>query len=338
MSPASPRLEDYRAGEVRRGPETVHIDLSNACNLNCIGCWNHSPYLTRPRPAEWKRQRADAGRVRALLADLRDLETERVIFSGSGDPGTHPKLLDLIACASRLGLKTTLISNLGLLDPAELLAAGVTTLLVNVWAGTAETYATTHPNQRPEAFGRLAEKLRALRPRNVALVNVVCRQNCHELVEMVEFAASVGARRLHLKVASTGEGTEAVALGPAERAQVLAQADAVARRLAETGVGANLELFLSQVRAPEEAEAPAGVPGCYAGWFYSRVYVDGRVFLCCKHETLVGDISRQSFREIWFGDAYRAMRARLRAGRLFPFCAHCGNRDLNASVHRRLQG
>jgi len=330
-APLPARLQDYLDGVVRRGPETVHVDLSNACNLRCIGCWNYSPLLREPRPAEWKRQMADADRVRALLAEVRALQGERVIFSGSGDPGTHPRLYDLIACAADAGLKVTLISNLTLLDPRRLLDAGARTFLVNVWAATPETYAATHPGQKPEAFAALAEKLRALRSRNVALVFVVCRQNVHEVAAVAEFAASVGARRIQYKLASTGGGTDAIALTAAERAGVLAGAGELRERLERAGVGANLDVFFERLRgAPEES----AVPACYAGWYYSRVYVDGRVFLCCKHETEVGDLRRASFREIWLGERYQALRRRLRAGEWLPCCAQCGNLDLNAGVHR----
>lgn len=328
--PIPPRLQDYLDGVVRRGPETVHIDLSNACNLSCIGCWSYSPLLREPRSAEWKRQMADAGRVRALLEEVRALEGERIIFSGSGDPGTHPELYDLIACATRAGLKVTLICNLTLLDPQRLLDAGARTYLVNAWAASPETYVATHPRVKPEAFVVLSEKLRALRSRNVALVFVVCRQNVHEVEAVIDFAASVGARRIQYKLASTGGGTDSIALTPDERAALLTRADALRERLSATGVGANLDIFLNRLRgAPEEV----AVPACYAGWFYSRVYVDGRVFLCCKHETEVGDLRQADFREVWFGERYQALRARLRAGERLPCCAQCGNLDLNASVH-----
>ena len=32
-------------GEVLTGPQTIHLDITNGCNTNCITCWDHSPLL-----------------------------------------------------------------------------------------------------------------------------------------------------------------------------------------------------------------------------------------------------------------------------------------------------
>ena len=29
------------------GPEYVTVDITNKCNLNCIGCWTYSPLLEK---------------------------------------------------------------------------------------------------------------------------------------------------------------------------------------------------------------------------------------------------------------------------------------------------
>ena len=42
-------LDGMRAGVPGGGPETVHVDLTNACNAACVTCWDHSPMLDAPR-------------------------------------------------------------------------------------------------------------------------------------------------------------------------------------------------------------------------------------------------------------------------------------------------
>ena len=27
------------------GPQTVHFDIANGCNVRCTTCWHHSPHL-----------------------------------------------------------------------------------------------------------------------------------------------------------------------------------------------------------------------------------------------------------------------------------------------------
>ena len=50
-----PRLALYLAGELPPGPELVHIDVTNACNLDCVTCWNYSPHLLAPKAGAWQR-------------------------------------------------------------------------------------------------------------------------------------------------------------------------------------------------------------------------------------------------------------------------------------------
>src|SRR5690606_8183425 len=39
------RLEAIASSGLPLGPQTVHIDVTNACNVDCVTCWDHSPHL-----------------------------------------------------------------------------------------------------------------------------------------------------------------------------------------------------------------------------------------------------------------------------------------------------
>ena len=64
------RLQGYLERRPGQGPETVHIDIINACNLNCVTCWNYAPGLVTPKPAAWKTQRMDATVFARVLAEV----------------------------------------------------------------------------------------------------------------------------------------------------------------------------------------------------------------------------------------------------------------------------
>lgn len=53
------RFKGFLEQKVRAGPETVHIDVTNVCNLDCVTCWNYAPTLDAPKPVAWKRQRIE---------------------------------------------------------------------------------------------------------------------------------------------------------------------------------------------------------------------------------------------------------------------------------------
>ena len=48
------RLRGLVENRVLTGPETVHLDVTNGCNTNCITCWDHSPLLTIGRTTAWQ--------------------------------------------------------------------------------------------------------------------------------------------------------------------------------------------------------------------------------------------------------------------------------------------
>src|SRR5262245_45478242 len=107
------RLAGIDAGQVLTGPETVHIDITNGCNTNCITCWDHSPLLTNKRESRWKRQRVDASYVENLLDDVQSLGGLRaIILSGMGEPFSHPDIYRMIAAVKSRGLHLTIITNL----------------------------------------------------------------------------------------------------------------------------------------------------------------------------------------------------------------------------------
>ena len=69
------RIAGILRGEPLLGPQSVHVDLVNACNTRCLSCWHHSPLLRperRPSPS-WLRQRMAPAAFRALLDDLEEL-------------------------------------------------------------------------------------------------------------------------------------------------------------------------------------------------------------------------------------------------------------------------
>ncbi len=162
-------------------------------------------------------------------------------------------------------------------------------------------------------------------------MQVVNAVNAHELVAMVEVAAQVGAR-CSFKVGDTPGGTERYALSPGTRTRLLVEGIPAARRKAVAlGVKHNLDAYDAALRGTPQAPVP-----CYAGYLYSRVAVDGRVFFCCAHLE-AGHVQDGPFAQTWRSPRYEALRQRLHRGEYFPACARCGKHDLNFSAHRALE-
>jgi len=349
------RLEDLRDGVVTMGPQTLHIDVTNACNTNCVTCWDHSPHLDVARPTAWKKQKVDLKAVTALLDDVQSLDTPRgglqaVIVSGMGEPFTHPDIEAILADIKRRGLHLTVITNLVAADIERVVAIGVDALLVGVQGASEGSYLAFHPNFSSWHWQKLQEQLAVL-SRSPSIthkqVQVICRHNAHELVEMVRLAALTSAEQVNFKLASLKHGTEAVALSSAQRELLLhegiAAAEAEAKRRA---VKTNLRVFREQLRRMHEGDADADVAlktapidevGCFLGGFYSRVTVDGTVLFCCNTEVEIGSLSVLPFSSWWRSARWGYWRRRMREGRYLESCSQCGKLNQNDKLSRRFR-
>ncbi len=328
------RLLGYLEQKPRLGPETVHIDITNNCNLDCVTCWNYAPGLTTPKSAAWKATRMAAPTFARVLAEVAEAGAERIIISGGGEPFTHPDIYDFIAAVKVRGLVLTIITNGTLCDFPRLAELRVDQLLLNVSSGSAASYVLYHPNQPEESFAELLAGIASVRGQvAINMVQVINMLNAHELATMVELAAELGAR-VSFKYGDTPAGTEACALpSPRKLALLAADIPAAAARARELGVKHNLDAFANQLAGTAEVAEP---PPCFAGYLYSRVYVDGRVFFCCEHIE-VGHMDEASFGELWTSPGYDKVRQRLHQGRGYPGCARCGKHDMNFTASHQLQ-
>ncbi len=336
----------------RLGPQTLHIDVTNACNTNCVTCWDHSPHLTEARPTVWKKQRAEAAAIRALLDDVQSLDSDEgglqaVIVSGMGEPFTHPDIYEILSDLKGRGLHVTIITNLVAADVERVIDIGVDALLVGVQGASEQSYLAFHPNFSPWHWAKLQEQLERLRGCPTLThkqVQVICRDNAHELAAMVQLAHDADADQLNFKLASLKGGTEAVATTKAQRNVLLTstvnEAEQLARRL---GVKTNIDVFRQQVqRADDDADAdydtaPIADVGCFIGGFYARVTVDGTVLFCCNTEVEVGHLSAMPFSAWWRSGRWAYWRRRMRQGRYLESCFQCGKINQNEKLSARFR-
>ncbi len=335
-------LRAIDSGRPVDGPQTIHIDVTNACNTNCITCWDHSPLLAVPRAAAWKRKRVEVAAVEALLDDVRSLGGLRaVILSGMGDPFVHPEIYALIAAVKSRGLHLTIITNLIPADPERVLALEVDQLLIGIHAASEAAYRAFHPSFRGDEWQRLHAALArfAGAGRRYKQVQVICATNAGELPDMVELGARYRAEQINFKLAGLFAGTEACRISDDQRRALIEEhVPAAAARARALDVVTNLDVFADQLRAGGAATAPIADIGCYMGYVYSRITVDGTVLYCCNTEVVVGSLAGGAkFSELWHGPAWNALRDRFRRGDYLPSCSQCGKLNQNVKISRRLR-
>jgi MoaA/NifB/PqqE/SkfB family radical SAM enzyme len=325
------QLAGYFHGErAFAGPTTVQVDLTDACNQDCVVCWLHAPSMKERNRARLQRPPALPWDLYLrLLDELKDLGTEEIYFAGGGEPMAYPRAWDALAECLRRGLVASLHTNFSLVDDdgvQRLLDLGVHHLTVSVWAGSRASYEATHPSGRGETFDavtrRLAElnRRRADRPKT-KLYHVLTANNVHDVAGMLKLAEDLGCDAVELAVADLVPGaTDPYGI---DAAHALAAKESVLpwtrralwrrpRLLGWEALLARLDAIAAG--AAVDSALVHGMP-CFAGWTYARVMADGRVIPCLKaHRVPSGDLHREGFASIWHGARQRAFR---RAAREF---------------------
>ncbi len=324
------------------GPSTVQVDLTDACNQNCVVCWLHAPALSGRNAARIKAEASLPWELFVqLLDDLEELGTQEIYFAGGGEPLVYKRAWDALAETVRRGFTASLHTNFSLVDGdgvQRLLDLGVHHVTVSLWAGTREAYAATHPGTKPETFDQVTARLAELNRRKVdrpitKLYHVLTRENVGDVGAMLQLAQDVGCDAVEFAVADLVPGhTDDYGVTADAAKRVLDGLTPWTERAAwRTPRVFGLDDTLTRLRAladsrPADSDGVHAIP-CFAGWTYARVMADGRVIPCLKaHRIPSGNLHAARFPAIWKGAAQASFRQATRAVRKDgPFFAGIGN-------------
>jgi MoaA/NifB/PqqE/SkfB family radical SAM enzyme len=336
------------------GPRVVQLNISDCCSLHCTMC------------NQWCLPAGgflDADRAMALVDELASLGLQELFWHGYGEPCLHPRLGDLVATVGRRhpALRQFMVTNgtcvsetlLGVLRDHDV---GVR---ISAHAGSREIWARIHPQDDADLFYRLVETTSRLaegRPGKVELLFAFFETNRVELDDMVQLARQTGVRRLLFRPMRLFPGADGAWMNahlmPSRddflslRAQLLRLREALRGEMEVNLDAFDLSDFDTARGRPMTADFFRHRP-CLIGWVFSVVETDGRVHGCLPESSAgpLGNIHRQSFRAIWWSDAYCAFRReRVRCGRdggdpedCHTYCQHLDtNRRLNDLLSLRL--
>ncbi|CAG0934926.1 Putative mycofactocin radical SAM maturase MftC [Thermoflexales bacterium] len=312
-------------------PVYVKVKLFFGCNLKCAMC-NH-----------WRETREpplSITRFREVLAELAELGCRKIHFSG-GEPLLRPHVPDLVAHATQLGLRTTLTTNGTLVDKEmakRLVEAGLRGVNVSIDSPDRKLHdqirgergAWKKAAQAVKYFRRYAHKGKL----NIRLNTVVGRYNYLSLAPLADFAHELGADALNLIPVDDHCGEH---LAPRKRdiaeynarlAPLLAEralALGLIQREAEVYPFGRTATDRAYARRGEYAQGWYATHPCFMPWVHSLIDFNGLVYVCCMTREQIsplGDLKQSSFREIWTGARYQAIRQQMHPPALKP-CRRC---------------
>ncbi|MBN1793579.1 MAG: glycosyltransferase [Candidatus Omnitrophica bacterium] len=285
-----------------RFPDTLHIELTNRCNLNCAMC-SHD---------RMKRIRKDMDfhLFRCLIDECRNYPVDAISLYYFGEALLYPHLLEAIRYAHQTldGVHTRIRTNAQLLTERrtrELLASGLTALEFSLEGYTREVYETLMKGasyeetlERLGRYFRLKKEL-GIRQQN-AIVTVAMDETLPAMKQFVRAwsrFAPVSVTRLHSGFV-TGESS-----------------------------------------LPGKTAYQRTIP-CPEPFYHAMVLSNGEVTFCCcdvEGALSIGNITRHNLHTIWNSRRAEEIRRLHRecAFDTLPICRQCSNGILRQGVIRR---
>lgn len=332
-----PRLPDVRK---------LYIEPTTRCDLQCRTCIRN---VWDDTEAEMPMDTFE--RVVNSLTDLPDLE--RVVFTGFGEPLTHPHILEMIQTVRGRDLAVTLGSNglaLGAEEARELIRLGVDRLVISLDGVRPETYASV----RGAVLSKVLDNIRMLNELKsksgslnpvLGIEFVVLKSNAAELAELTGLASRLNAGRVLVSnvLPYTEEMRGEILYGYEPRPPFNAgswpvKADAWVMwgtlDLPRMHWGAERRCRFVQDRAMVVGR-DGGVSPCYAlSQNYSYFSVDGRKKQVSRY--VLANVNDRPLAEIWMSEEYVRFRSEVR-GFHFPSCPNCDLRG-DCDLRERNEG
>jgi radical SAM protein with 4Fe4S-binding SPASM domain len=317
--------------------------LTRRCNLRCAHCYDAEgagpPHGDEMAPAELLDVADELADTLAGWSAAYGLAFAPEVSLTGGEPLLRPDLYGLARVLAGLGFRVSVLTNGTLAGPAEaerLARAGVASVQVSL-----EGPAPVHDRIRGQgSFAAAAAGIRNLAAAGLPVtVNMtLTRLNAPSFADMPGLCRSLGAARLgfsRLVPAGRGQGLADAALSTAELAGLYRRIADLGRDGTTTGGPAwdGVELVTSDPLASQLLFPPAAsahpapdlgslpLGGCAAGVSGITILPDGTLMPCRRLDLPVGNLRRDSLREIW---AASPVLDRLRTRSAYgPRCSSC---------------
>ena len=334
----------------RTGPFYVTIDITQRCNLQCLGCVYHSPYSNSPLEGDSSITDIPLQLIEQLCRDLKAIETNTLVIQGAGEPLLHPDFLALVTAVKTAGFDTILLTNGTLLEKnliQTFIDVKLDLLKVSLWAASSEQYEQNHPGTNLDNFQKVVDgvkivaRLKAEQKSKFPLVDLhfpINRINFRNINAMADLAIETGCNQVSFApMYSANEILDSYLLSPEEEKWLRGTLIRVKQRLNSLPFQHNIPQALLRYELGKTFWQK--IP-CYIPWFHARIRVDGTVRPCARCNLVMGDLHKNTFDEIRNGSAFCAFRRKvfepngLDSMRENCDCSFCCFVADNARVHR----
>jgi MoaA/NifB/PqqE/SkfB family radical SAM enzyme len=311
-------------GEIFIGPQVVHLDIVGTCNLDCIYCRDHSPWVTDRE--SWRDMEMDFGLFERLVDETVALGGSMMPLLGAGEPLMHTRFVDVVSKIKAAPLGFEVFTN-GLLFNEKTIElfkdADRGRLSFSISGADEATYKFFRPKLKGSPLAKIEQTIRTLAQERTGglvliAVHVINNANYTQIVPMMERAIELGMNEVEFKLTEYAGFSGSLKLTPEQYHQVYLSVQE-AKKLAEAAgvnIHDNIDYQLQHIN-PETgnyAENLYRKMGCHIGWDFVRVRRDGLSSFCCALK-FMEDLTRTTLAEYWYSEKLK--NARL-ASRDFP--------------------
>ena len=325
-------------------PAIVKYRVTDRCNAKCVMC------------SYWKKtQHTDLSLelVKRVNEEISHMGTEKVLFSG-GEPTINKDLIDMISDSHEHGFETSLITNGSMLSHSfseRLVVAGLNRIDLSI-----DSYkADVHDKIRgfPGLWERAAQGIKnihtAAKKHGVVLhttmSSVIIPQNYKLIPEIVLLKKELGVENIHMYLTRPYVGGAVNTQLPLSEEQIKEFMNDIIPKIKNNAeaIGMPNDEINELLSLIDPNKKIVYDSACFIPLFHATVAHDGRVYPCCNAadraevvDFSMGNLNKQSFKDIWFGEKYAEFRKTCR-DHLPGICDNCIYADLNDGVAKTLK-
>ena len=288
-------------------PLAIAIEPTTACNLGCPECPSGLKQFTR----------ATGNLKEEFFQNVIDQvakETYYLTFYFQGEPFINPKFLDMVVYAHQKNIYTATSTNAHFLNDKSskrTVESGLDRLIISIDGTTQETYENYRVNGKLEKVIEGTKNIikwkKALKSKtpHVIFQFLVVKPNEHQIEDVYKLAKELGVNEVKLKTAQVYDYKHGNPLIP------------------------TIEKYSRYKSMPDGTYKIKNSLDrhCWKLWHSCVITWDGRVIPCCFDKDAdysMGELTNESFQEIWKGETYQQFRKTLFKGREeIDICKNC---------------
>lgn len=322
------------------------LETTRRCNLRCIHCMvseenNLGNYEARDLPMDV---------FHKLLPMIREFKPT-VQLSGHGETFLHPNFMEMVEDVVGVGCNATFQTNGTILtqrNVEKFVGIGVEAIVISIDGASPEVFDKIRRRASLDKIvanirliNETKKRLKTNRP-HLGIEFAAMRQNIHELPAVVKMAGELGVENFQVAELAEYNMTQGQSLvnDPliaewAPKAEVEARTYGINLMLPpnipgrqvvsvdSTGGVANSATGNDSIAAAAPATYKGLRKTCKEPWEKMFVQYDGSVRPCCVIGESYGNLSTQTFQEVWDGPRYQSLRESLLSDEPYAVCIKC---------------